>query len=203
LNKPTKYEPRWKPPRPYGYPNALDSMGSIASPLLASVSITLIVVVLSSVSAFRLAEVALLLLVVAAVALVGSVECSFQARQYVATPSEIEDWWPDSANPGRRRGLRREQRLYRDRFGAWARRARMAYNIGILSLTAGVTLLLVPHGKHLAALRIATIAVVALAFIAEALWAIGALGRRSQSELPAVLPEPPTSASELTSEGAS
>jgi hypothetical protein len=182
-------QPRWEPPRPYGYPTALDGMGTIAAPLLASVTIALVAVVLTSATAFRLVSAILLLFVLAAGAFVATVECSFMARQYVATPSELEDWWPDSDQPGRRKMLRREQRYYLSRFRFWTVRARFAYNTGVLALSLGVVALLIPKG-HVADGRLAVIALAGLAFLAELVWIVVTLVRHESPELPDVAPEP-------------
>jgi MFS family permease len=166
-------------------------MGTIAAPLLASVSIALIAVVLSSAATFRWVNVALLLLVVAAIAFVATVEFSFMARQYVVTPSELEDWWPDAASPSRRRALRREQRYYHSRFRHWAVGARYAYNLGILALGLAVVALLVPHGSVSHGRR-DVIIVAGLAFLAELAWIAATLVRHEEPELPEVSPEPPS-----------
>jgi hypothetical protein len=185
------HQPRWEPPRPYGYPTALDGMGTIAAPLLASVSIALVAVVLTSESAFRWVSAVLLLLVLAAGAFIATVECSFMARQYVVTPSELEDWWPDSAEPGRRKSLRREQRYYLSRFRSWTVRARFAYNTGILALSLGVVALLVPTGCVSDGRRV-VITLAALAFLVELAWIVNTLVNHEEPVLPEVAPEPPS-----------
>lgn len=187
-----RYEPRWRPFRPYNYPAALDGMGTIAAPLLASVSIALIAVLLSSAPSFRLLTAALLLLLIAAVSFIAAIECTFRARQYVVTPSELEDWWPDHETPGRRRALRREQRFYRSEFRRWAVRARTAYDIGILTLTLGVVALLVPHG-HIDAGRWVVLAVGIVAVGGQAAWIINARRPQLPVSLEDVAPEPPSS----------
>lgn len=163
-------------------------MGTIAAPLLASVSIALIAVVLSSASAFRLVNPVLLLLVLAAAALIATVEFSFLARQYVVTPSEMEDWWPDHEAPLRRTALRREQRYHVAQFRSWTVRARRAYNTGILALSLGVALLVVPHG-HISLGRAVVIIAAGLAFAAELAWVVKPLVYSSEPELPEVGPE--------------
>lgn len=169
-------------------------MGTIAAPLLASVSIALVAVVLSGTAAFWHVNAVLLLLVLAAVALIATVECSFMARQYVVTPSELEDWWPDSDQAGRRKMLRREQRYYLSRFRFWTVRARFAYNTGILALSLGVVALLIPKG-HISDGRLAVIALAGLAFLAELVWIVVTLVRQEEPVLPEVAPEPQASSS--------
>jgi hypothetical protein len=181
-------ETRWKPYRPYSYPNALDGMGAIAAPLLASVSIALVAVALSSASAFRLVSGALLLLVFAAAAFVAAVECSFIARQYVVTPSQLEEWWPDFRDQRRLDLLRREQRYFKDRFKLWSNRARCAYDAGLLGLGLGVTALLVPQGQ-IDFLRVCAIGLAAAAVVCEAAWIVNTRTRQSQPVLPEIGPE--------------
>jgi hypothetical protein len=179
-------ETRWRPYRPYSYPNALDGMGTIAAPLLASVSIALIAVVLASASEFRLLNGVLLLLVIAAAAFVATVECSYVARQYVVTPSQLEEWWPDFAS--RLTSLRREQRYYKDRFKLWSNRARYAYDVGLVALGLGVIALLVP-ASHIAFFRLVAIILAAVAVVAEIAWIINTRTRQPEATLPEVGPE--------------
>jgi hypothetical protein len=170
-------------------------MGTIAAPLLASVCIALIAVVLTSAATFRLVSLALLLLVFAAAALVATVECTFTARQYVVTPSQLEEWWPDFADRGRLELLRREQRYCKDQFKLWSNRARCAYDAGLIALGLGVTVLLIPPGP-VDFTRVCAIVLAAVAVASEAAWIRNKRTRQSNPELPEVGPESgPTSAS--------
>jgi hypothetical protein len=182
-------ETRWQVPSPYNYPAAIDSMGTIAAPLLASVSLALIAVVLTGASSFRWVDAALFLLVIAAAAFIATVEFSFIARQYAVTPSDLELWWPDHDVPERRDRLRAIQRFHRIRFTRWADRARNAYNIALLALILGVTVLLIPKGSicHANGFRILAVVLLAATFVAEFLWAIFA--KPDDGALPPVGPE--------------
>jgi hypothetical protein len=183
-------EPRWEVPSPYNYSAALDAMGTIAAPLLASVSIALVAVLLTDPKDFHTLNLTILLLVMAAAGFVAAVECSFQARQYAVSPQEIEDWWPDHDVPTRRNRLRQIQREHLARFRDWARRARTAYNLGILALIAGVGALLWPtHLSHTAPLRLALLGVIATSFLVEGLWVVVTLTRENRPRLPPVGPE--------------
>jgi hypothetical protein len=180
---------------PYNRPAALDSMGTIAAPLLASVSIALIAVVLADVTSYRWPNVVLLLLALAAAGFVATVEFAFMARQYALTPDELEAWWPDHDQPERRMLLRREQRFHKQRFEAWADRARWAYSAAILALSLGVATLLVPPRiclGRIPAARVLVIAVALGAFAAESVWvAVSTFrDRHPHVELPEVGPEP-------------
>ena len=179
-------ETRWRPYRPYSYPNALDGMGTIAAPLLATVSIALLAVVLPSAQDFRLVNGVLLLLVLAAVAFIATVECSCIARQYVVTPSQLREWWPDFDS--RLTSLRREQRYYKDRFKLWSNRARSAYDAGLIALGLAVTILLVPPG-HINSWRVVAIALAAAAVVSEIAWIINTRTRQAEATFPEVGPE--------------
>jgi hypothetical protein len=188
-------ESRWKPPMPYNRPAALDSMGTIAAPLLASVSIALIALVLTSTASYRWPNVVLLLLAVSAAGFVASVEFAFMARQYAITPDELEGWWPDHDQPERRAMLRQEQRFHVERFENWADRARWAYSTAILALSLGVTSLLLPPEttslKHVPTSRVLVLAVALATFIAEFVWLVAGVfrDRRQRIHLPEVGPE--------------
>jgi hypothetical protein len=158
--------------------SAVDGMGTIAAPLLAAASVALIVVVLSSTSAFRWANASLVALVLATAAFIAATEFVFMARQYAVTPEALEAWWPDASATLRRKMLRSEQRYYLGRFNLWASRARLAYNVAILAFSAGVTLLLVPKAwGHASDGRLAVFALAALGFGIELLWIAGTLKR--------------------------
>lgn len=187
-------EPRWSVPSPYGYTGAVEGMGSVASPLLAGFSITLAVLVITNATAFRWVSATLFLLVAATLALIATVQFTFRARQYVVTPSEIEEWWPDHQEPGRRELLRREQRWHRREYESWSSRARYAYDLGLLLLLLGIAALLVPaSGLHYASNgRLAAIALALAGLAAEAAWIV-----RTTIWRPAIRNWPPPPGPEL------
>ncbi|HEX4036231.1 MAG TPA: hypothetical protein VHX66_17450 [Solirubrobacteraceae bacterium] len=157
-------------------------------------SVALIAIALTNPMTFRLASLVLLALVIAAGAFIATVECTFMARQFAVTPGQLEEWNPDADHPGRRKGLRREQRYYVARFRTWARRARVAYNVGIVALGVGIVLALVPQG-HVTDGRIAVIAVAGLMLTAEVAWVIVTIAHQPVPELPEVSDEPPSGSS--------
>jgi hypothetical protein len=136
-----KRRPAWRPPAHYGYAAAIDGMGGVAAPFLAGIAIALAVLVISSPEHFGAENVALCALVLAAVGLVGCAECTFVARKYAVTPSQLEEWWPDP-DPDQ---LADEQHKAAATFTRWAACARAFYDIGIVALTVGVAAALVPH----------------------------------------------------------
>jgi hypothetical protein len=173
-------EPRredyWETPNLYGEPEALNSMGTIAAPLLAGFSLAAMVQTLTiTTSESRWPDVAFLLFMLAAVLFVTTVQAMFWARGYQASPPEIKDWWPDAAEAQRLRLLIREQKHHAAGFSMWSNRARLAYSVALLCLLAALTTLAVPphsHG-HAPLSRWLAVAAGSAAFIAEILWITG------------------------------
>lgn len=167
--------PTWKHPRPYGAPAATDSASTIAAPLLAGFSITLIAQVIDSRDSVRWPDVVFILLAGASVAMLAAVQSGFWARQYYVRPEELEDWWPDIGNPRRWANVRQDQWAHARLHELWCRRFRRAYRLGILLLLAGLGFALVPSasGGDFGWPRALAIGVVGAGFLGELLW-IGA-----------------------------
>lgn len=82
--------PFWVTPALYGEAEALNSMGTIAAPLLAGFSLaSAVLTVTIKPTDARGPDAALLLFMLAAVLFVTSVQAMFWVRQYQANPSEI------------------------------------------------------------------------------------------------------------------
>jgi hypothetical protein len=160
-------------PTPYGYPQAVESMGGVAAPLLAGFSLTLAVLVLQlNEGQVRWPEVALLLLAAGALAFIGSVQATFWARAYFVTPQDAEGWWSDGQSVERQAMILRERHRLHRRYGVWANRARRTYGAGIVLLMSGMTVLLVPDealGDWPTA-RLAVVGMMAVATIGEVCW---------------------------------
>ncbi|HSK15229.1 MAG TPA: hypothetical protein VK915_03580 [Gaiellaceae bacterium] len=165
----TRTTPGWRRPEPYGHPEAIHSLGSVAAPLLAGFSLTLVAYTLTETQAFRWPDAALALIMGAVLALIGCVQCTMCARLFHVTPAELESWWPDADDPARADLNRREQARLADSHRLWARRAQVLYNGGILLLLAGITVALVPPGP-LAPARLAALAVGLLGLAVALLW---------------------------------
>jgi MFS family permease len=164
-------QPRWRVPHPYGYASAVDSMGSIAAPLLAATATALFGFVLNlRPEDVRWRNIAFLLLLLSVFAFVATIQLTFWAKRFVVTPSELAEWWP--SRPSHHPETLWEQRFAITRFDVWATRCRLAYNVGILLFLASVPLTLIPQGSlhHLDHMRLATVFVAIGAFALEALW---------------------------------
>ena len=66
--------PKWRKPAPMGYGNAIDSVGTVGSSLLAGFSLASVIVVTSAAGQFRWPGAAVLALATAAVVLIAAVQ---------------------------------------------------------------------------------------------------------------------------------
>ena len=166
----------WVYPDLYGEAEALNSMGTIAAPLLAGISLAAMVQTLAiTATEARRPDVALLLFMLAAVLFVTTVQAMFWARGYQTTPKEMKDWWPDAEEHERLKQLRRDQKRHAVGFRMWSSRARVTYSAAVLSLLAALTILAVPPESYAQApfWRWLAVAVGSAAFIFEAGWTAG------------------------------
>jgi hypothetical protein len=165
-----RFGPTWHVPSHYGYPGAIEMMGSVAGPLLAGFGIALMGLIVTGSKSMRYPDVALLLLALGSVLFILVVQFTFWARLYAATPNSLTEWWPDFETDADRRAMvRREQWSARRNFELWANRARRAYRAGILSLFLGVAVVLYPGG-HVSPLRWAAIGTMLGGVVYELIW---------------------------------
>jgi MFS family permease len=113
-----------------GYPQAIQGLGSVAAPLLAGFSLTLVIYTLTSTASFRWPNAVLALILAAALSLITAVQCAMVARFYAV---------PDGPASERLRLMASH--------ALWARRVEKLYNAGILLLLTGITVALVPPGS--------------------------------------------------------
>ena len=166
----------WDTPKLYGEAEALNTMGTIAAPLLGGFSLASMVQTLTiTTSETRWPDAALLLFMLAAVLFIATVQFMFVARWYQASPADFNAWWPDAEQPQRMRELRNEQKRHAAGFRMWSGRARIEYRLALLCLQAALTILAVPAESHgqLSVLRWSAVAIGGAAFIAQAAWTIG------------------------------
>jgi hypothetical protein len=177
--------PKWRKPRPLGYGNAADSLGSVAAPLLSGFSLASVIVVSDDSASFRWPGVVAFFLAVAAVLLIGAVQCGYNARQYFWSASDVRDWWPDMIEGSdREEVLREEQALAFARWSMWVSWMRNTYNVGILALLVGLACSLPPRldSNAQADWRWTAAAFVFAGCVAEACWIIMGLWRHFWKE---------------------
>jgi MFS family permease len=160
-------------PAPYGYPEAVQSVGTTAAPLLAGFSFALIGLIVQDESKLRWPNIALALLVGAALLLITTVQCTFTARQYYVPPGE---WlgWLDLAGEARAEQLADELEQMLPKQTRWLRRARYSYNFGIATLLLAIATTLVPPGAlgSVASARLVAIALALLGLAVELIWTL-------------------------------
>lgn len=161
-------------PMPLGYSAALENVGTTAAPLLAGFAFTLIGLVVTSSSALGQPALALLLLVMGALLLIGTVQFAFNARRYYIPPGEylsLTQMTPDDITEPE---LRREYSGWLLKHQALLDRARAMYNAGIVFLLAGVTVVLIPPGPlaDVPLLRLIAVACVFAGAVIEAIFAL-------------------------------
>jgi hypothetical protein len=164
-------------PTPYGYAAAVDTAGTVAAPLLAGFGLALIGLILGlgTPDSMPLREPALVPLVIAVVSLIACVQCTFWAKQYAATPSQILEWWPDiepSPPAPRQEMLRRDQ--WRDAAlgRRWQRVSAWTYDAGILALLGSLPLILARPLSWAQPGRWLALGLAELAFVAELYWVV-------------------------------
>lgn len=138
--------PKWRKPTPLGYANAIDTVGTVASPLLAGFSLTTVVLISDDAKNFRWPGAAMLALVIAAVLLIEAVQCAFNARQCIWSAGDVRLWWPDmQEDSDREQLLRSEQDQAFSKWQTWSTWTRRTYNLGIIALLAALGLALPPQ----------------------------------------------------------
>jgi len=155
----------------YGSPQALDSITSVAAPLLAAGGLALIGTIVQASEHVRWSGIALLVLTAAVVALVLAVQLGAWARRSVVTPAQIAEWWPMMAADRRWQRVRSHQWRAQARFRAWEHRAASAFRYGLWLLWVGVALSLVPKSS-LSPARAAAVSVALASAVGEVIWAL-------------------------------
>lgn len=178
----------WTAPMPLGYFASIQNMGGLAAPLLAGASFTMIALLLpvanrSDQRFARWPDVSLMLLVVAALSMITSVQASVWSRRYETRPSELTEWFPAEVDDGRPSSwLRLVQRDHHLLATRWAGRARVIYNVGILALLAAVTVACVPPGA-ISASRWVLVWVAAAGVFGELGWLTATISHRGRIPL--------------------
>jgi hypothetical protein len=162
---------RWPAPGYYGGAEALQAMGSVAAPLLAGFSITVVTVVLTSSQQVRWPGIVVILATIATIALISSVQFTFWAREVAVSPEDMRRWWDDADTVSGRAFRVAEMRSFQAVHRRYAARARYAYDGGIVALLLALGAVLVPPSAAAQpALRWAAACLAALAAVFEIVW---------------------------------
>ncbi|WP_320777112.1 hypothetical protein [Streptomyces sp. CRN 30] len=162
-------------PRDVAYGRAIESVSTVAAPLLAGGAVAMLGVVAADDDRFRWPGPATLFLTLAAVALVACVQWGFRARTFLYVfeegSPEADD---DPSLPVAARAFlarRRETDLARWRRGTAL--AALCYNLGLVAIGTGVSLAAAPPADAVqAGWRWAAFWVMSLATVAELLWVV-------------------------------
>lgn len=162
-------------PTPYGSYDAMESSGAVAAPLLAGFALTMAALVLTSPDRFRWPNLVLLLLTVAVICLVMSVQAAQWTRSFRVRPKEVDEWWPEMTTL-EFDDQKSELLAHHLSRKMWVGRQRTAYQLGIVGLLAGLAFALVPPnpapGVAVSNVRWLAVALAFVGFGLEVLWVI-------------------------------
>lgn len=171
--EPELRESRFRFDVPYYYAgtSAIESMSSVAAPLLAGGALVFIGIVMQQAQALRFPGIVLVTSLVALMALILSVQCGYWARQHAVTPSDIEQWWPDLSEDERLQRVRADWWQERSDYQVWARRTRLMFGCGVILIWLALAVAAVPTGSGgYVAYRWIAVAICLTASVLEALW---------------------------------
>lgn len=162
---------------PYGRPAAIENVGTSAAPLLAGFSITLVGLILQIPhvdTAIAQPNIAIAMLVAAALLLINAVQCAFNARQYHVPADEWESLVGLFPEGERRAQLLENQVKWSTRRARWTAWTRRLYNVGVLVLLGAVALTLLPPGpvSHIDTARLVAVAFAVIGLLLEAVWVL-------------------------------
>jgi hypothetical protein len=176
--RPRHFEPRtgrdvWASTSPLGYSESIRAAGTVAAPLLAGASFTLVALVLQSGTPFgRWPNLALLSFVAAGLAQVFAVQSVIWTRRYLVTPDELRQWFPEDFTDHGERPTPWVQQFQRWNLRSarrWAARTRAWINAGITLLLAGIAVGVTPSGD-ISPVRWSVITVAWTGVAVEASW---------------------------------
>jgi hypothetical protein len=157
----------------YGGAGAIESISSIASPLLAGGALAFIGIVVQQSDALRFPGVVLLMSLAALLALILAVQCGYWARQHAVTPNEIEQWWLHLPDQARLQRVRADWWQERADYLVWARRTRFLFGIGVTVLWLALAMAAVPIAASKdTSYRWVAVGFCVTAAIIEALWLV-------------------------------
>ncbi|WP_329441286.1 hypothetical protein [Streptomyces canus] len=162
---------RWRAPRPLGYGQA-DSMALfVAAPLLTAAALSLAGVVGGADTQFRWPGPTLLLLVVASLTLIASIQLSYHARLFLYSHDDLVSWLSSEYVDSHKIPLWKKQKEDQQRWQKYNKPAVVCFNAGTVLLGLGIAAALVPpDGGRQALWRWTAAVVVLVATVADGVW---------------------------------
>lgn len=171
----------YKAPSPFGYPAGIQAAGTLAAPILAGFTVTMISIILPSIGDptkppfTRWPELTLLLLIAAALCLLMAVQASVIARIWETTPTMYREWWPNDFSLGEpsrpsHRVINHQRQALRNNY-LWSKFMRVFCHLGIVALLATITVATVSPTR-MSISRWAVTGLAALGALGEAAWII-------------------------------
>lgn len=158
-------------PAPVGQAGAVETMGTIAAPLLGGFAFAAIGLVLQARQDLAWPDGALVLLVFAFLSFVTSVQATFHAKRNHVGPDEWIAWLELASTDTRRQELESAYIRGLDSYRRWSNVARRTYNVAIVSLFSATAVLLIPSG-HLGVGRAIAIGLAGLGALGEGVWVL-------------------------------
>jgi hypothetical protein len=164
-------EPYIGPRAPYylGYPEASAATQTVAAPLLAGASLTLVGVIVVDGDDFRWPGLTLLLVVGAAIALIASIQVGADARKYLYNRQTVEAWYGKEDLQRNKKPLDRLSVHY-VQWKVRNRRAVVVFNTGTMLLILAVSSALPPRGDDQAVWRWIAAGLALASTLVEAWW---------------------------------
>jgi hypothetical protein len=165
----------WWRPTYLGRPAANEAMTTVAAPLFAGFSVTLIGVIAQDIDKFRLPGPAMFLLSLASIFFMIALQSGFQARLYLTSPADIVDWHPEYENDPKQLAAEIPmQKRASKGFEAWEARSARYYSLGLVSLLLGLSATVAPPpGSNQAEWRWIGLGALLVMLLLELLWSFG------------------------------
>lgn len=153
------------------YGQAIESVSAVAAPLLAGGAVAMLGVVAADADKFRWPGPSILLLTLAAISLVASVQWGFRTRTFLYPPSGPEESHGSALSTDEREFLAQQIREDLIRWRRGMGLTALCYNLGLVAFGAGISLAVAPpaHAAQ-AGWRWVAFGMVALATVSEMLW---------------------------------
>jgi|SRR5215211_2668354 len=159
----------------YGAAAAVSAVGTIAAPLLAGFSFALVGQLVGGIgSGVHWRDGTILLLILAGLLFIGSLQSTLHARQWEATPKDILDWWPNSeTNEDEQKELYQQQQALQLKHELWVTLGIVGFHLGIICFFFAIaTLLFPPSGSAVTVPRVLSILLIGGAIVVEFAWAL-------------------------------